>query len=124
MLTKILLTALVIAGCYIFLRHKRASVQGTQTNRAVTEPTETPAAMRYLAIGLLSLSLVGGIGFVIYDWNDSRILLDVKVINPQSGEETLYQVYKGEMAERSFETIQGQKVRTADSERLEVTESR
>ncbi|OMH38058.1 hypothetical protein [Motiliproteus sp. MSK22-1] len=130
MLTKILLTALIIVGCYTYLRYKRNLEQGDISSQRLKgdDNTPTPAipstVVRWLATGLVFLSVAGAVGFFIYDWNDSRTLLEVKVINPQSGEQIRYQVYKGDMEERSFKTIQGQQVRIANTERLEVMESR
>ncbi len=124
MLTKILLTSLVIIGCFLYIRYRRTAAENALRAENSAPPLLLNNLMRGLAIGLLTLSVAGLVGFLIYDWNDGRTLLDVRVINPQSGEEVVYQVYKGDLDERSFTTLQGQQVRIANSERLVVSEDR
>ncbi len=125
MLTKILLTALVILGCYLFIRYKRSVVQQQGAATPIAEDTlSANPLVRWFSVALLILSLTAAVGFFIYDWNDSRTLLEVQVISPHSGDKVVYQVYKGDLKERSFTTIQGQQVRIASNERLVVAESR
>ncbi len=126
MLTKILLTVAVIFGCYLYIQHKRAaSMTRSAPVRIEPEEIETPTkkSINWIALALVGASVIAAVGFFIYDWQDSQTLLEVKVINPSSSEETLYQVYKGDLGARSFETIQGQQVRIGNSERMEVKES-
>lgn len=126
MLTKILLTALVIIACYVYIQYKRKA----QANLAGAEQmlsesaNKTPASFRWLAIGLLVASVLGAVGYTLYGWYDDQTLLNVRVINSQTGEVVNYQVQKGEMGPRSFITIHGQQVTIANSERMEVTEHR
>ncbi|MEH6626352.1 MAG: hypothetical protein V7739_07905 [Motiliproteus sp.] len=125
MLTKMLLTAAVIFGCYLFIRHKRsASVASQAPARVELETVSANKPVNWIALALVAVSVVAAVGFFIYDWQDNQTLLEVKVINPSNSEETLYQVYKGDLGARSFETIQGQQVRIGNSERMEVKESR
>lgn len=127
MLTKILVTALVILGCYAFLRFQR-NKQSTQSNQAaITDKQQAKSAIsssfRWVAACLVILTLVTAVGFFIYNWQDNHELLIVKITNPHNGETVSYQVYKGDLQERSFETVQGQMVRVSNSERIDITTS-
>lgn len=125
MLTKLLLTAAVIFGCYLFIRHKRAVSAASQSPVRVQQSPKTPEnkPVNFIALALVGVTVVAAVGFFIYDWQDNKTLLEVKVINPSNSEETIYQVYKGDLGARSFETIQGQQVRIGNSERMEVKEN-
>lgn len=127
MLTKILVTALVILGCYAFLRFQRnkqlAPSNQSQNTGNAQAGNAVSFSFRWLAICLVTLTFATAAGFFIYDWQDNRELLTVKVINPHNGESVSYQVYKGDLQERSFETVQGQVIRVSHSERMEVSGS-
>lgn len=118
MVTKIVLTLLVIAGCYFYLKRRNAGV-GQSRKALPAPPAQRP--VKWLAGGLLTVSLLGLFAYVGYRWYDSHTLLAVRVITPGSDNAVIYQVYKGDLADRSFTTVQGQTVRIAVSERLEIS---
>ena len=125
MLTKILVTALIILACFYYLRYQRNKQQAsTQKTSAVTSARKFSLAsqIKWLAGGLVGLTICAAIATFIYGWLDKQQVLNVKVTSPYSGEVVTYQVYKGDMDERSFETVQGQKIRIGNSERIEVSE--
>lgn len=119
MLTKILITALVIFGCYLFLRYSRRPAPDTR--REPARPAVNGTAFRRLAAGVLLLSLLAAVAAFLYGWYDDRTLLDIRVINTLTGDVVHYQAYKGDLEGRSFVTLYGQQVSIADSERLEVS---
>ena len=125
MLTKILVTALVILACFYYLRYQRNKQQaGTQKTSAAT-PTgkfSLSSQIKWLAGALAALTICAAMASFIYAWLDKQKVLNVTVTSPYSGEVVTYQVYKGDMNERSFETVQGQKIRIGNSERIEVSE--
>ncbi|MEH6472037.1 MAG: hypothetical protein V7752_12380 [Halopseudomonas sp.] len=125
MLTKILFTALVIIACLLFIRYKASR---TRTEKRVVEvpaqlkgPLKSP--VRMLALGLCLVSVLASAAFLGIRWMDDKVLLQVRVINAASGEQTEYQAYKGDVEGRSFITIYGQQVSIADSERMEISEA-
>ena len=119
MVTKILITLLVIAGCYLYL--KRRSSSANQQRRPARESVAEQQPVKMVAVLLLILSVLGTLSYVGYRWYDSHTLLDVRIINPANDSEVVYQVYKGDLDDRSFTTVQGQTVRIAASERLEIS---
>lgn len=127
MLTKILVTALVIAVCFVYLRHQRQKNAATSKQANVSESVSKKNAIstqfQWLAGALIVLTACTAIGFFIYGWLDGHRVMTIKIINPQSGDVVNYQAYKGDLLERSFTTLQGQKIRLSDSERIEITEN-
>ncbi|MFT5721488.1 MAG: hypothetical protein ACI9W6_001804 [Motiliproteus sp.] len=126
MLTKILVTALVIIGCFLFLRFKHN--HPAQRLRVIEVEPESPALyrspVRMLALGLCVFSLLASAAFVGWNWLDNQTLLQVRVTSALSGESATYQVYKGDIEGRSFITTYGQQVIIADNERMEIDEVR
>lgn len=127
MLTKILVTALIILACYGYLRYqrnKRLSVPGKNDSLDTdTGKSSLSTQVQWVAGGLIVLTACGAISFFIYNWMDDRRLLTVTITSPHSGEVVTYQVYKGDLKERSFETIQGQTIRIGNSERIEIVQA-
>ncbi|MEH6824354.1 MAG: hypothetical protein V7629_10640 [Motiliproteus sp.] len=123
MLTKILVTALVIFGCYLFIRFKRN--RPTASLRVIEVAAERlPASrspVRMLALGLCVLSLLASALFMGSRWLDNRTLMQVRVISAVTGEVVEYQAYKGDLEGRSFITLYGRQVSIADNERMEIT---
>ncbi|MEM7253256.1 MAG: hypothetical protein AAF493_17715 [Pseudomonadota bacterium] len=123
MLGKILITALVIA---VVVMVTRARGGGSDDN-ASPEPTASsadnsrlPIPMRTLAY-IVAAALIGGaLLFYWQHWRDWHEVVEVRVINTQSGEVAEYQVHKGSIQERSFKTVDGWKVTVSNIERLEM----
>ncbi|RDE22549.1 hypothetical protein DV711_08125 [Motiliproteus coralliicola] len=123
MLTKILVTALVIFACYLFIRYKRGQALPAparpKRDSAAEQSAQKP--IRMLALGLCLVSLLASGAFLGFRWWDDQRLLQVRVINADNGEVVEYQAYKGDVEGRSFITIYGQQVSIAASERMEIS---
>lgn len=127
MLTKILLTALVIGAVYLYLRRKRERVALGEARPFAAGSAPQPfqaLAFRRLAGALLLLSLLGASAFFVHRWYDDQTLLNIRVINSTTGDVVLYQAYKGDLEGRSFVTVYGQSVSIAGNERMEIQEER
>ena len=125
MLTKILVTALIILACFYYLRFQRNKQQiGTQKANAATSAQKfsRTSQIAWLAGSLVALTICAAIISFVYGWFDKKQVLNVKLISPYSGEVVIYEAYKGDMNERSFETVQGKVIRIGNSERLEISE--
>ncbi|MBE0505796.1 MAG: hypothetical protein IBX50_03640 [Marinospirillum sp.] len=124
MLGKILVTALVFGVVYILWRHQQRQ-QELEKNEAAGHSSALPSsrkspAVKPLLIGILALFMLSTAAWMVYDWQDQRTLLEVRVMNPTNGTEDIYQVYKKDLQERGFTTRNGQHIRIANSERMEV----
>jgi hypothetical protein len=131
MLTKILLTLLVIAGAWVVLRvrAKKLELPPVYKPPAVPPPPpidaeEAPSGMRITAIALL-IFMLSGVGWLLYDyWFDARRVVEVQVINSNTGAITSYDARKGDVDLRNgaFNTLSGRRVVLAAIERMEVRE--
>jgi len=119
MVTKVLLTLLVIVVAYLYLKRR---VAATKSRPRVTESEHRSADMpvRAIAILFLLVSFTLTVGFFVYRWIDGNQLLRITLISPQSSEPVYYQVHKSALQERTFTTTDGQIIRIGAQDRLEI----
>jgi hypothetical protein len=66
--------------------------------------------------------MLGGTGlYLIRGWDEGREILQVRVVNANTGAEIDYRARRRDVEGRSFRTIEGQVVRLADVERMILT---
>jgi hypothetical protein len=131
MLGKILLTLAVMVIAFFFVRQrdikgKSGPAHGTLAPAKSTEKTVKPddhnlsADLRLGAY--MFLALVIGLGGALYyfQWQDDHSILTVRLHSDSQAEAVVYQIYKFELKERSFTTLDGILVTVASSERMEV----
>ncbi|WP_456446534.1 hypothetical protein [Thiolapillus sp.] len=117
MLTKLVFTLAVIGVVILLVRFR---------GRPARAPVQVPPArsgapwMKGLALGVVTLMVLGSaLGFWLY-WRDAHQVMQVWVIDSQTGHRSEYRAYRGSLEGRSFETLDGRRVRLAETERLEV----
>jgi hypothetical protein len=125
MIGKILLTAAVIAAVVLFARSRseRRNAAPRRAPARLAAAPHTPAAERlprYLAYALLLLMLGGSAVFVFLEWRDQYRVVTVRVVNTNTGSSVIYQARRGEVEDRSFETLDGRRIVLAAVERLEL----
>ena len=123
MIGRILLTLAVIAIAYLFIRQRRLSEE--RENKPVTTARgkaqdELSQDLRMAAY--MFLVLMVGIGGAVYyfRWQDEHTILTINLHRENQAQPVSYQVYKYQLQERSFTTIDGTQVTVAGSERMEV----
>ena len=116
MVTKILLTLVVLIVAYLYLK-RRAAPQ--QTRKQESDSSQDDLPFRMIAIVFLLVSFFVTCGFFAYNWLDGRNVLEVTLIAPDQSEQ-VYQVYKSDLEERSFITSDGQIIRISNQERLQI----
>lgn len=126
MLTKILITVAIILGAVVFIRYKKSQQptlsRGNTQGITIQQEPDSQANIKYIAIGVLSLTLLTGTTMLFLDWRDDHRLYDIKIVNPQTGSVDHYQAYKKDLRGRSFTSITGQQVAVSELERLEFQE--
>ena len=128
MLSKFLLTALVIIIAFLVLRqrHLNGNIVG---QKKLTIPQETQknnskkefkADLRFGAY--IFLTLVVGLGSTLYyfDWLDDHTILTVNLHRDNVSQPVSYEVYKYQLEDRSFITTDGRTITVASSERMEI----
>ena len=125
MLTKILITLLIIVGAVIFLRHKKSL--NPPAPKVITVIETKPANIiqaniKLIALAVLSLTLLMGTAMLFINWQDDHRLYEIKVVNPQSGNIDIFEAYKKDLQGRSFTTVTGQRIKVSEWERLEFQE--
>jgi len=141
MLGKILLTASVIVLAFFFVRRRDMSSKAKGTAKrgrdgnpalgaASASKTEQVAAkndentlsedMRLGAYMFLVLVIALGAALYYFQWQDDHTVLSVRLHSDGQDEAIEYQVYKFQLGDRSFTTLNGILVTVASSERMEV----
>jgi TRAP-type C4-dicarboxylate transport system permease small subunit len=122
MFMKLLLTALVIAGAIFAIRLRNRSAEVDVQAQRLSPPViaGTRRLPWVFAYSFLLLALVGTGIYLFLAWRDASQVVDVRVIDSRSGREVVYQAYRGDVGERSFETTDGRRVSLAEVERLEL----
>lgn len=120
MITKIVLTIFIILAALLFVRHKNSRTRQQEVARQAAQ-AERRTAM-FIAIALVSLTLLISAGIYYFHWQEEHQLLNVRVINSHSGKAEQYQVYRSEVEGRSFRTIDGRLISLSANERMEVEE--
>lgn len=117
MLSKILFTLAVIALVIVSVRFRNRTLR---TPALVAEKPLGKPWIKLLAMAVISLMIVVSAVFLYLHWRDSSQIMQVNVIDSSTGRISHYQVYRGDLEESAFETVDGRYVRLAKTERLEV----
>ena len=131
MLGKILLTLTVIIIAFFFVRQRdmkgksspqRNTLPSTKSpdKTADEEDNSLSADLRLGAYMFLVLVIALGAALYYFQWQDDHSILTVRLHSDGAKEAMVYQVYKSQLAERSFTTLDGILVTVASSERMEV----
>lgn len=119
MFGKILLTAAVILGAYLVIRARMQ--RGSELVVAPApcrEPLVPAGAMRTIAYSLVALMLGGSLFWLYLDWEESREVVTVQVINANTGDISTYQARRGEVKGRRFTTLDGRPIYLSDVDRM------
>jgi hypothetical protein len=117
MISKILITLAVIAGCMMMLSARAKPKLRTVVNPATVRNRKL---MRNAAIGFMVVMVLAA-GTMIYLEVDQRSsIVTVRVINTQSGTSKSYRVKKNQIHSDGFTTMDGVQVFVAGIERIEI----
>lgn len=117
MITKILLTLVVVIAAYLYLKRRGAQQQPESKKEDPAGQNDLP--FRMIAIVFLLVSFFVTCGFFAYNWFEGRQLLEITLTTPDQSQQ-VYKVYKADLEERSFETIDGQIIRISAQERMQI----
>ncbi len=131
MLGKILLTLAVMIIAFFFVRQRDMKGKSSPARKTgpkaklkdrtvVKEEHNLSADLRLGAYMFLVLVIGLGAALYYFQWQDDHSILTVRLHSDGQPEAIVYQVYKFQLAERSFTTLDGILVTVASSERMEV----
>lgn len=124
MITKLLLTVLIIVAALITIRHRHSQHHHDaqrEAERQVQQAAERRHAWR-VALGLLSVMLLLSASMYYSHWQEQHRLVTVLVVNTLTGSAQNYRLNQGDLDGRSFRTLDGRLIYLSDSERMEVRE--
>ena len=129
MIGKILLTLAVIAIAYLMVRRDHGSKRDTTQSappkisagdqKKFADPTLHDDLQTASYLFLFFMVLVGA-ALYYFRWQDDHQLITVRLYSADQADPASYEVYKYQLAERSFTTVDGRAITVAGSDRMEV----
>ena len=127
MLSKILFTLIILITAFYFVRgrvladkNKNKQTSGQSTKQVRKEQGEFSSDLRFAAY--TTVVLLVGLGGVLYyfRWQENHEVLTITLHRENQADPISYRVYRFQLQDRSFVTIDGTSVTVAASERMEV----
>ncbi|MGZ9897329.1 hypothetical protein [Shewanella gaetbuli] len=119
MLTKILVTLLVIIGASFYL--KRGRKPESKTAQIIKEQSSTPLFNRLMISSVIAVSLLATAlywGWTVYDENQ---VVTVEITSPIDAISAQYQVRKKDIKATKITTVDGVEVRLSNQERITIS---
>ena len=121
MLSKFLLTALVIIIAFFVVRQRHLSGNNiNQKNRTISRTSEKVNSRKEFTSDLrlgayIFLTLMVGLGATLYyfDWLDDHTVLTINLHRDNVSQPVSYEVYKYQLEDRSFITTDGRTITVA-----------
>lgn len=123
MLTKVLFTIAVVLAVVFFSRlRRRPGLDAPTANPPdAASGASSYGLMRWLASAVVILMVAGAAFYLYLDWRGASEIVRVRVIDAGTGKSSEYEVYRGEIEDRSFRTVDGRRVILAETERMETS---
>ena len=117
-LTKILVTILVIVGAIVYLRRGR----GGKVNRsaALIAAERSPLFSRIIIYSMIALSMIASVSYWGWSWYDDNTIVDVTISSPIDAMSTRYKVRKKDIEDQRITTVDGIQIRLSNQERLTI----
>jgi len=120
MLTKIILTLVVIVGALWFASSKRGEPRQRVLVIATKEEQQKKQMLRRGAYIFMAIMVLAASVMIYIEVADSYTTVTVHVINTQTGARSSYQARRDDIQANSFTTLEGRSVYVAGVERIEV----
>jgi len=118
-LTKILVTLLVIAGALFYIRKPARAAKAEKTADVGKQ-----ILFRYVIYGLIAFSLLGSSGYWYWNWQDGNQIVDVTIVSPNIASSEVYQVRKRDITNNMLTTVDGISIRLSNQERVIIAKSK
>lgn len=118
MISKLLLTLLVILGAYAFIRMRITTARAQRGLPPPPLPWPDPQKVRLIAMSLAGLMLLGLALQWFELWRQAEEIITVQIVNANTGAVTSYEARRGDIEGRRIRTLDGKEIRLADVERM------
>jgi hypothetical protein len=112
-LTKLLITLLVIAGALFYIR-KPIAVRRIESASQLGQRI----IFRYVALAIVVLAVIGSGMYGYWSWQEGEQIVSVTVVSPAQDKTIIYQVHKRDIGINEITTVEGVKVRLSTQERI------
>lgn len=121
MIGKLLLTLTVILLAWLVLRNRQKRMTAVANEPRLQAPAASgPNPWRWAGYVLVIVMILGSGLFLYAEWQDRYRIVNVRVVNTDTGVGTDYQAHRMDVEERRFITLEGMEVSVADNERIEL----
>ena len=123
MLGKILLTSLIIVVAFFVIRQRTMAESSAAGNAAVEADNikkHESGELRFMAYSFVAMMVLVAAGMYYFQWQDDHSLLTITLYPDNQSQPVSYQVYKYQLGDRSFTTVDGINITVASSERMEI----
>jgi hypothetical protein len=120
MLTKIILTLLVIVGCFWYVSSKRGPNRQPLLVVASKKEQQRKEMLRRGTYMFMVIMVVAALVMIYIELSGNYATVTVHVINTQTGATSTYLARREDVQASSFTTVEGRKVYVAGVERIEV----
>jgi len=123
MVGKLILTLLVMVAAIVVIKQRRDAERAPRPATGSDSAPASPLASDMRTAAYLFLILMFGAGAIIYylRWKDDHTVVTVSLYQNGQTEPVTYEVYKFQLDNRSFTTVDGIRIAVADNERMEIT---
>ncbi|QDE30063.1 MULTISPECIES: hypothetical protein [Shewanella] len=118
MLTKILITILVIIGAIVYLRRGRGS--NVNRNTVMADMQSSPFFSRVIIYTMIAVSMLASASYWSWSWYDDNTVVDVTISSPIEAMSASYKVRKKDIEDQRITTVDGIQIRLSNQERLTV----
>ena len=120
MLTKILFTLAIIAGCFWFVSAKRGVRRQPILVIASPKDQRKREILRRSVYLFMGVMVLAASAMIYIEISDKYTIVTVHVVNSQTGSRVSYQARRQDINASSFTTLEGSTVYVAEIERIEV----
>ncbi|MCG9696352.1 hypothetical protein [Shewanella sp. Isolate11] len=115
MLTKLLITLLIIAGALFYIRKPKV-----ESRRETATQQGQRLLFKYIAMAIVALALLGSGGYWYWSWQSGNEIVNVTIVSPNDGNSNIYRVHKRDIGINEITTVDGIKVRLSNQERVVI----
>ncbi|WP_144213076.1 hypothetical protein [Shewanella donghaensis] len=121
MLTKLIVTLLVILACVMYIRSGRAKKESPALVSMGSD--SSPLFSKLIIYPMIAVSMLATAAFWGWSWYDDNTIVEVTISSPVEAMSTTYQVRKKDIEAQRITTIDGIQIRLSNQERITVASS-